>query len=552
MLISSSSSPAFGRRTVTALRRLVRNDSGNVLILSALMLMPLIALVGSAIDLGRAQLAQSRLQLACDAASLAGRRAMSNGAVDAPVRAEIQKFFQFNFPQGAYQTQPFTLNITSSIGGAPIVTIAVSTTIPTTIMKLWGHNSIPVAVTCNANQDFTNTDIVLVLDTTGSMADKAVSTDTDTKIVALRKAVLAFYDQMAPVQAQLTAANLRLRFGIVPYSSSVNVGKAIRGVNTSYMLSGNTPYQSRRIASRTDLSDYQCGNIPGSYSGGTCKYFTYGRYDVDTTAYLQGGTIDMTPIIGRASTNNAARPSNTQSSQMTSWKGCIEERQTTTMLSTATAIPGAAYDLDITRIPTDDPSRWKAYWPEAEYMPNGSKPQVACPAEAAPMKVWTHAEMSTYLDSLQPDGGTYHDNGMMWGARWAAPQGIFASSNPSVFAALPVKRYIIFMTDGAFDTGYDGLYTTYGMERYDRRVTGGTDEADQLARHKNRFDLLCSRAKEEPLSYSIWVVAFAQALDNSMINCASPGQASTSANSAALTAKFGEIAHSIGALRLTR
>lgn len=55
------------------------------------------------------------------------------------------------------------------------------------------------------------------------------------------------------------------------------------------------------------------------------------------------------------------------------------------------------------------------------------------------------------------------------------------------------------------------------------------------------------------MGYSVWVIGFAQGLDSNLTNCASnPGQASTSADSAALLAKFVEIGKNIGALRLTQ
>ena len=42
----------------------------------------------------------------------------------------------------------------------------------------------------------------------------------------------------------LESNGLRLRYGVVPYSSTVNVGSLIRGVNPAY-LSDTTWYQSR-------------------------------------------------------------------------------------------------------------------------------------------------------------------------------------------------------------------------------------------------------------------------------------------------------------------
>jgi hypothetical protein len=79
---------------------------------------------------------------------------------------------------------------------------------------------------------------------------------------------------------------------------------------------------------------------------------------------------------------------------------------------------------------------------------------------------------------------------------------------------------------------------------------GSWNSTDQLARHKQRFSLLCSKAKS--MGYSVWVIGFATELDSSLTNCASTSsQASTSANQAALIEKFVEIGQNIGALRLT-
>ena len=66
----------------TLLHWLRRDTSGNVLIITALCLVPLLILIGSAVDISRATMAKSRLQNACDAASLAARRVMRNDTFD--------------------------------------------------------------------------------------------------------------------------------------------------------------------------------------------------------------------------------------------------------------------------------------------------------------------------------------------------------------------------------------------------------------------------------------------------------------------------------------
>ncbi|WP_238995758.1 pilus assembly protein [Sphingomonas solaris] len=573
--------------------RLARDTRGNVLAITGAAMLPLIALLGSGVDMTRAYMAQARLQQACDSAVLAGRRAMVGGVVDDTVKTEATKFFNFNFPQESWGTTKFVPSITQ--GPDATVVITASTTIKTTLMKMFGFNTLPLDVTCNAKQDFVNTDIVLVLDTTGSMKDKATSADTDTKIVALRKAVLALYDELASVQTKLETAGLRLRYGVVPFSSGINAGDAIRSVNPNYIVSDSYTYRSRvarynnvetgkTIAYCTGKGGVTSAPVTsGKTTTYTCSYnfadWTYQPMTYDVSTYVTGA---LTPT-----PNQSAQPLRPTDPSLTYtappatmpgsiWAGCIEERQTSSSITASSGytIPDSAEDLDIALVPTNDPAtKWKPYWPEVEFLANGaayddyqqyyyertgdprgytSRPQVACPvATVKRLQPWSRTALSTYLDQLNPDGGTYHDNGMIWGARLIARTGIFAGDNPETYGSMPVSRQIIYMTDGIIDTG-PTLYSTYGLEKWDQRVTGTfTSEDDQPARHNQRFKMMCAATKQ--MGVSIWVIAFASELTSALSECAtSAAQASLSANSASLTAKFVEIGKNIGALRLTQ
>lgn len=474
-------------------RRLVRDRAGNALILTTALLIPLFALVGSGIDIGRVYTARSRMQQACDAAALAGRWSFSQGQGSTSASAEAIKFFNFNYPQRAYGTAAFTPTVAVTGGSTTIVTVTANTTMPMTLMSAFGFRPMAVSATCSAQQNFVNTDIVLVLDVTGSMASKATSTDTQTKIAALRSAVLALYDQLAPIQTQLEAAGMRLRYSVVPYSSTVNVGRLLYNINSSYILT-SSPYQQRT----------------GYY---------YNNYSLVTVSH--------------------------NSYQISNWRGCIEERQTTSSIGSSTAaIPDNAYDLDIDTIPNSNATRWPMYDEDAEEASSSS----ACPVEAKQLRAWTRSGLSTYLDSLSANGGTYHDIGMTWGARMISEGGVFADS-PATYNGMPTNKFVIFMTDGLLDTSLD-TYSAYGVERYDKRITGGS-LSSQDARHQQRFNLMCSRVKN--MGASVWVVVFASAIDTNLTNCASnPGQASTQGNSADLITKFTEIGKNIGALRLTQ
>ena len=252
-------------------KRLTRDVAGNTLAIVAAAIIPLAALIGGGVDMSRAYMAQSRLQLACDAAALAGRRAMTTGAVDSTVRAEALKFFRFNFPTGesGSTTPPYgvtSFTPTVADGDDSAVVVSASTTVPTTIMGMFGYSTIPVSANCDAKQDFVNTDVMLVLDNTGSMSQDTNGVEQNSgstsKIAGMRTAVMALYDQLAPTQALLASHGLRLRYGVVPYSVAVNVGKLLP---TGYIKSDNWTYQSRlahyetaEVASSTE--QYNSGN----------------------------------------------------------------------------------------------------------------------------------------------------------------------------------------------------------------------------------------------------------------------------------------------------
>jgi len=571
----------------------IRSDvRGNVIPIVGAAIIPLICLIGSGIDLSRAYAAQSRLQVACDAASLAGRRAMSSGAVDDTVRAEVTKFFNFNFPQGSFGTAPF--EPVTSDGANSAVVVNASTTIPTSIMKIFGFATLPLTAHCNARQDFVNTDIVLVLDTTGSMAQR-ISGDTTgpTKIESLRSAVLALYDELAPVQTQLEAAGLRLRYGIVPYSSNVNVGKVVKAINAGYIASDSWDYQSRHLIdaetssvstdTRSDLSETQCSNLqhdrnPSTGYPATAVSTSYssrrGRCTITTTTYAWGPTWiyekvtqNISGFVNSTSSSPVATPTrDTGSTETSYWKGCIEERQTVSTITSSSGyvIPTNAYDLNIDMVPTGDKAtKWKPFWPEISYSRGNSSSStsgtsvygrgeayVACPTEARRLTVWTHDELNTYLNSLQAVGGTYHDIGMIWGARLLSRDGVFAADNPENYKSMPVSRFLIFLTDGQMAPNAD-TYTAYGVEQNDQRVTGSYSVPQQKDRHIQRFKMVCNAAKTKNIS--IWVIAFDSTLDSSLEECASStSQASLSSNQTQLIEKFVEIGKNIGSLRLTQ
>ncbi|HAF40983.1 MAG TPA: pilus assembly protein TadG [Sphingobium sp.] len=210
------------RQVIDFLARLVKNQAGNTMAIVAASLIPLAALIGGGVDMSRAYMAKARLQQACDAGALAGRRSMTTSSMTSADIAEATKFFNFNFPQNTFQTDSFTPNIRSDPSQTTTVLVSATTRIPTTIMRILGFQYINLDVSCSSKFDIGNTDVMLVLDTTGSM-DSSISNGsggTTTRIAALRQAVRDFYDTLGPGDTNTG----RVRYGFTPYASNVNVG----------------------------------------------------------------------------------------------------------------------------------------------------------------------------------------------------------------------------------------------------------------------------------------------------------------------------------------
>lgn len=252
--------------------RLARDSAGNTLAIVAASIMPLLAMVGGGIDMGRSYLSQSRLQQACDAGVLAARKALGTEAAvthDIPERAaELgQRFFNINFRDGSYGTRDrdFTMILEENYA----ITGEAAVAVPTTIMRIFGKDEVPIKVACQAQINFSNTDVMMVLDVTGSMAETNPG-DSLRKIDALKDTVRAF-------QAQLSAAaqgGTRIRYGFVPYSTNVNVG----GVLDDNWVVDRWTYQSREKALDIKLPKMTTHETAPVFKSGTATSTPAGSY----------------------------------------------------------------------------------------------------------------------------------------------------------------------------------------------------------------------------------------------------------------------------------
>ncbi|MBY8820691.1 TadE/TadG family type IV pilus assembly protein [Sphingomonas colocasiae] len=498
------------------LSRLARDKAGNTMLLMAGALVPIAGMIGGAVDLSRAYLVQSRMQQACDAGALAGRKSMSGNVLATEDKDEAYRFFFYNFPNGTMGSAQITQDSSSAANRVFAsktsdnqLQIDASTSVPTTILKIVNVRDIRVNVSCEAEEYYVNTDVMFVLDTTGSMncaigADiscSASSEASNSKMSNMRTAIKKLYTDLIPARDALTVKSLRLRIGFVQYSQNVNVGKLLYAKSTDYI---RNPY-------------------PYYNSAGTLK----SAYNHDSNWFNS------------------------------TWTGCIEERSTTTALTaSSTTIPSDAYDLDIATLPTSDATRWGPADPTQEQSEGSSSTANACPKPAKALQEWpTQDGFDTHVNTLTTGiGRTHHDSGIIWGTRMIASTGVFGADNPTIYNNVKVAKTIVFMTDGYMDVATD-YYTAYSVPKSAGRTASKNATESQLeAIHERRFTLMCSRAKE--LGIDIWVVAIlpsGSTISSAMQNCATTtSQAITVGNSTDLTAAFKRISDKVGNLRLGR
>ncbi len=237
---------ADAQRIHTFFGKMARDTRANVMAIGAAAVLPMIGMIGGGVDLSRAYLAKSRLQQACDAGALAARKKLGGGviigsSIPTEIRDTAHNFFDANFEDGIYGTDARSFELT--VDGDTRMRGAASVSVPTTLMSIFGFENIDVNVACSAEMNLPNIDVMMVLDTSGSMSSN--SGDGTTRIDGLKNAVFAFYDEVMAVVPD----GARIRIGFVPYNAGVNVGASLMAKNPDY-IANSWKYQTRRAVTK--------------------------------------------------------------------------------------------------------------------------------------------------------------------------------------------------------------------------------------------------------------------------------------------------------------
>jgi|TARA_R100000501_G_scaffold18424_1_gene38710 hypothetical protein len=602
------------------LRRLARDEAGNALVIVTAAVFPLLGAIGGGIDLTRGYMAEARLAQTCDAAALAGRKVMEGddvpvmGGDDAGSR-EIDNFVDFNFQDGLFNSE--TVNWEASLDDTSgELSLTLRTSIPTTMMRVVGVENLPISLSCSSVRSGSNVDVVLVLDTTGSMQwdlDRSYGYNNE-RINELKRAAKRFVSIMGTLRDQLNKAGLRVRVGIVPYSQTVNIGHQLMDENVEYVEQTNSHYYSLEYTPRKcDYWNYYC-------SSGNRNYDQQWRR---VNPRFGKQTFDLTNFIARGR-DGSIGPYD--------WKGCVEMRTTIQSIDAGDpygSIPAGAWDI-IDEAPGNGVPKWQPYlvtpnsissqatytWPNsgdplrndpvfgvytddtnldrrivytvrdnrtgpqpgvlnegyynASYYPSASTdpkrpgPNSGCPSPVELLDEHPQSHLEAAIDTLVPAGGTYHNIGMYWGIALLSNEAPFINTDTWPVGGAggrpgrPVAKYLIFMTDGTMDTSGHS-YSAYGIEfasdyRNHVRPDTGSSTGNQ---HRARFRMLCEYAKQQGIQ--VHTVAFTRDVgdtdEEALRKCASSTDdyyQADSGRAGELEEVFEKIGRNIGYLRVSQ
>ncbi len=166
--------------------------------------------------MGRASIVKSRLGYALDAAGLAVGSATTTDPAE--LEAIMLSYFEANYPDyelGATATP--TMSIVDNE-----VSLSATAVVNTTLMNVIGIHEMDVAASTVIVRETKGLDVVLVLDNTGSMGT--------TKMNSLKDASHTFLDILYGEEENSEL----LSVGVVPFSTSVNVGAEFSYLSASY------------------------------------------------------------------------------------------------------------------------------------------------------------------------------------------------------------------------------------------------------------------------------------------------------------------------------
>ena len=467
-----------------SLHALGQDRGGNVMIVVGLGIFVLLGSLGSAIDMGRAQMAQARLSSALDSAGLAAGGVINSGNVS----QVATKYFNANFPSsymgGVTLAQPISVVENTD---KTMLTLTANATVPTTFMGLLGFDTMPISASTEITRAKKGMELVLVMDVTGSMEE-------DNKIGAMKTAAKDLVDIL--YGDKTTVDNLWI--GLVPFSQTVNIGASRTGWVTTDSFNYGTSQTWKGCVDAREASGRDITDDPPA----TAKFPRY-FWICDNTA-------------------TSMRINNkTHNYSLNGWNGKNSDEYS-----------DDSFDSSKMNCATGSGFGYKTPYKDgtADIMHYG--PNRYCPSAVTPMTS-NKATIVAGINAMTPGGNTHVNLGAVWGWRMLSPRWrtlwggeMNTNSLPLNYNAPLMNKVIIILTDGE-NTMSNSARGAYWYLK-DNKL-GTTSSSTAVTRLNQKLTSVCNSMKVGPNAATpnniiVYTIAFGNpgsTIETLLKNCAS-------------------------------
>jgi Flp pilus assembly protein TadG len=192
--------------------RFFADQRGGVAPIFALGIIPIIGIVGAAVDYSRASAARTSMLAALDATALILSRDAAT-MQPADISAKAISLFNAEFHNADVGTPQVTAVLSSPQQGSYVLDVSASGSVPTTFTRLLGADQLSIGSSAQVKWGVKKLELALALDNTGSMANNG-------KLTQLKSAA---HNLLTTLQAAAKKPG-DVKVSIIPFDTSVNIG----------------------------------------------------------------------------------------------------------------------------------------------------------------------------------------------------------------------------------------------------------------------------------------------------------------------------------------
>jgi Flp pilus assembly protein TadG len=518
------------------LRRLGRDERGNIFILFGALLIPLVLIMGGAVDLTRYARYKADLSNVVDAAALALTRQHDDYDSE-QARAFIEQYVTAH----GVADNAFTVNTVEVEKLANGFHVDVDASMKTTFLPLGkftkngiGITNMDMSIVSEVIDSSNRVEVALVLDNTGSMTSSAGSNSCDkekTRMAGVRCAAKTLVQKLMPLNT--TSEPDMVKIGLVPFEGSVNINNE-------------------------DFSESWIDK--GTYNSSAKLYFANAQYNgVNFNAPASGKRVSHYSLWDAMKTRTGLE-----------WAGCVEMRAGTYELSVAP--PSTGDSLYVQMFWPDEPdistykvgrksydqiyynnylddidtssreARQRDYtkytgiskntkWGKsATTYPQTSGPNRGCPLPIVPLTT-DQSRLETQIEKMTPNGatGTYIPAGLLWGWNVVDPGIPFTEGvKPGDEYYDQTVKAVVLLTDGENSVTYFDSDNNHNQSPYSAfgyiNPTGRLDNSSESKANESldtKTSTLCTNMKTAKVRvYTIIFGSVGTATQTLMKNCA--------------------------------